>query len=312
MNELPSKLRDVTMGSCPTCGRPSVPAGTKNGYHFRRCHACRHLFTPDPPTAGTLEALYRDYSYEAQDLSTLPSFVIERLTEVVSGFARYRLHNRLLDVGFGAGANLHAADKLGWESYGIETSTLAVENGKRAGLARVIRADFLAAPFSEEFFDVIVMGGVIEHLPAPLPFLNQASKLLRPGGLLYVTTPSGVGISARVLGTEWTVVSPPEHLQLFSPKSLSLVLARHGFAIESLRCEALNPYELIHHFRTKWAGSKTPSTEQFSRVGTAYRLNQTLLEKASGRLVIRVANELLSMSRLGDELKVFAVKRVVP
>jgi len=290
-----------------------VAAGTKNGYPLRRCRVCRHLFTPDTPTAETLEALYREYFYEKQDLSTVPPFVIKRLTEVVNGFARYRLHNRLLDVGFGAGAHLYAAEKLGWESYGIETSALAVEKAKRAGLAHVIEADFLTVPFSNNFFDVIVMGGVVEHLPAPLPFLNQASKLLRPGGLLYITTPNGLGISARVLGMDWTVVTPPEHIQLFSPKSLSVVLGQHGFAVESLRCESVNPYEFIHHFRTKWAGSKeTASGEEFSRVGSGYQLNQALLEKPAGRLAKRVANELLSMSGLGDELKVFAVKRDVP
>lgn len=300
------------MESCPACGRQSVTAGTKNSYHLRRCRACRHLFTPDTPTAETLEALYREYSYDKQDLSTVPPFVIERLTEVVTGFAPYRLHNRLLDVGFGAGANLYAAEKLGWESYGIETSTLAVEKAKEARLAHIIEADFLTAPFSENFFDVIVMGGVVEHLPAPLLFLRQASKLLRPGGLLYVTTPNGRGISAWVLGIDWTVVAPPEHLQLFSPQSLRLVLNQHGFAVESLRCESVNPYEFVHYFRNKWRGSETSPGHEWSRVGTGYQLNQTLLEKRTGRLVKRVANALLSMSRLGDELKVLAVNRADP
>ena len=47
---------------------------------------------------------------------------------------------------------------------------------------------------------------VIEHVADVSALLAASRRLLRPGGALYVTTPHGRGISARLLGTSWSVV----------------------------------------------------------------------------------------------------------
>jgi 2-polyprenyl-3-methyl-5-hydroxy-6-metoxy-1,4-benzoquinol methylase len=57
---------------------------------------------------------------------------------------------------------------------------------------------------------------VLEHAREPRTLIRAARQLLRPGGSFYVTTPHARGLSERLLGMKWSVVSPPEHLQLFS------------------------------------------------------------------------------------------------
>jgi hypothetical protein len=52
---------------------------------------------------------------------------------------------------------------------------------------------------------------------------------LRPGGLLYLTTPNFGSLSRRLLRGRWSVVSYPEHLSYFTPATLSSWLARFGF-----------------------------------------------------------------------------------
>lgn len=51
-----------------------------------------------------------------------------------------------------------------------------------------LRGAFAAA--LEDRFDVVVSSEVIEHLPNPRRFLTEASQLVRPDGVLLVTTPN--------------------------------------------------------------------------------------------------------------------------
>src|SRR5262249_5882897 len=150
-------------------------------------------------------------------------------------------------VGFGAGAGLKAFADAGWEAHGIETSSIATERARARGMHEAVEGDFLRAPYDAGFFDLIVMSELIEHVVSPIQFLQQAARLLRAGGALYLTTPNGTGLSARVLGMTWSVIAPPQHLHLFSPKSLRIALRRAGFHRSRVQMHGLHPAELTQY-----------------------------------------------------------------
>src|SRR6185369_14573470 len=239
--------------SCPICGGSSLrPLKAKNSYAMARCLACRHLFATRAPSEAELADYYARYCYEAAGLERVPPFIFKRLTEVVAGFRSYRNTNRFLDVGFGAGAMLRVAKEAGWDVYGIEFSGLAVEQAWKNGFTNATHGDFLRAPYEPESFDVIVGIELLEHLPDPLPFIRQAARLLAPGGLFYSTTPNGAGLSGSMLGVDWSVCAPPEHLHLFSPESVREALILSGFGRVRVACEGINPFEILHHYRGKF------------------------------------------------------------
>ena len=70
------------------------------------------------------------------------------------------------------------------------------------------------AGFDDGQFDVITASEILEHLDDPLGELTEIARILRPGGLLWATTPSARSLSFRVMKERWTVISPPEHTQL--------------------------------------------------------------------------------------------------
>lgn len=283
---------------CPACAHAqSRAAGQANGFELVRCASCGTLFTARLPEAA--ESLDYDAYYHPGNLE-VPAFVHARLDELVAGFEEYRSLGRWLDVGCGAGTLLEAVRGRGWEAVGTEVSHGAAEAVRAKGFdVRV--GEIAALGLSEQSFDVISLVEVVEHVPDPRGLLAEVEPLLRPGGALYVTTPHGRGVSARVLKAGWSVVAPPEHLQLFSARGLRRAVDGAGFDVARLRTQGTNPGELLGAVRRNRA-----PVAPGARVESGYKLNESLTGSARGRIVKSLANGLLAATRMGDSLRLVA------
>lgn len=255
------------------------------------------MFTARLPTAAE-STDYGGY-YHANNLE-VPSFVHRRLDEIVRGFEADRRLNRWLDLGCGAGTLLQAARGRGWDAIGTEVAGPAAETLRAKGLD-VRSGELNQLDLPEAGFDVVSMIEVIEHVPDVSALLTASRNLLRPGGVLYITTPHGRGISGRLLSTKWSVVAPPEHLQLFSRPGLRTALERSGFAVRSVHTAAVNPTELLQALRRD-QGAAVP----VDRVESSYRLNESLSSSRAGAVLKGAANAVLNATRLGDAIKLVA------
>ena len=95
-----------------------------------------------------------------------------------------------LDVGSNFGFMVEAAAGVGFRATGVEVNRTLVE----AARAQFPGRDFVAGlleeqRFGERRFDVVYCSEVIEHTADPRLFLKQLAAVMRPGGLLYLTTP---------------------------------------------------------------------------------------------------------------------------
>jgi len=264
------------------------------------CRACRTLYTAHLPNSDSAED-YDSY-YCAENLS-VPSFINRRLDEVVAEFAPYRKAGRLLDVGFGAGAVLESAGRAGWQAFGVEVSRRAVEHARTSGF-EVFCGTLHEAKYPAAYFDVVTATEVLEHVLDPRSVLHEITRVLRPGGLLWATTPHCRGFSARLLGLRWSVVSPPEHLQVFTIGGVRRMLAHAGLGVVRVATEGVNPYELlaqIYGVPPMGAGEHANA-----RVQSSYRLNEALMATSSRRLMKSALNGVLDRSRMGDSLKIWA------
>jgi SAM-dependent methyltransferase len=249
--------------------------------------------------------------YYSEENLNIPTFIQQRLKEIASGFAPYRTSNRLLEVGFGEGSFLAAAMRAGWDAEGIEVSKTAVEHARSAGL-KVYCASLPERNYPDGHFDVIIASELIEHLADPRSFLIEIARILRPGGLFWATTPNSSGVSAKAVGLDWTVICPPEHLQLFSAQGVRQLLTEAGFSNIRIAAHGVNLFEIIHHYRAPRRTNRTPGTADaqpvFDRVGSGYKLNENLTTNRTGRMVKTFANSALRFTGLGDSLKITAVK----
>jgi SAM-dependent methyltransferase len=264
-----------------------------------RCKACRTVFTDRLPAQPEVKD-YTNY-YHAANLA-VPAFVKARLREIVGDFTPYRRTNRWLDVGCGAGTLLSAASELGWAAVGTELSPPAVDAAREAGLD-VRLGELSELGFAAGGFDVVSLVEVLEHVPEPSRLLAEVTPLIRPGGALYLTTPHVRGINARLLGTDWGAVAPPEHLQLFSVRGMRSALERRGLEVVRVRTHGVNPYELVTALRPGRKGTAATGTR---RVEATYQLNESLSARRSTAIVKDGLNAMLALTRLGDTLKMVA------
>lgn len=84
----------------------------------------------------------------------------------------------------------------------------------------LMRFDGQIMPFRDVSFDVIILFEAIYYLPQPEKFLEECRRLLRPGGILLVST----------INCEWSDFNPsPMSHRYFRPSELVDLLATHGF-----------------------------------------------------------------------------------
>ena len=138
-------------------------------------------------------------------------------------------HGRILDVGCGLGFLLSALAS-GWEKHGVEVSEFAAKHAREWG--EICTGTLADARFPGEYFDVVVMHHVIEHLEDPIATLLEAYRILRRGGVLLLGTADFESGCARRFGEKYRLLHDPTHISLFSNDSMHRCLRDHGFVID--------------------------------------------------------------------------------
>lgn len=211
--------------------------------HLCRCLTCGVVCVKRYPPEEELRAIYGEtyfkndesavmgYDDYEQDRANILRTAARRLREI----ERRVPPGRLLDVGCALGFFLDEARRRGWTVEGIDISAHAARYARekldlpaRSGLLR-------DAGFAKESFDVITMWDVIEHVRDPVAELSLCRDLLRPGGLVVLSTPDAGSPVARVTGARWMGYKlAEEHLYYFSRKTMTFALEKAGFQTQEI------------------------------------------------------------------------------
>lgn len=145
---------------------------------------------------------------------------------------RWRPAGRILDVGCGMGDYLASQSQLGWEVEGVEINPRAVQHAREKLHLEVFQGDLLQANLPAQHFDVVTMWWYLEHVPNPLAVLQEARRIIKPGGVLWIGVPNWASWEARLFRTAWYHLDAPRHFYLFTPVTLRAMLERAGWRIE--------------------------------------------------------------------------------
>lgn len=225
---------------CPACGASErTPRESAAPYEIFQCNACGLNFC-DPMQAGD-EAYYQGHvvyekateSAARQQLASADHRANRRLLRMLPAGAR------TLDMGCGYGAFVALARRQGLDAHGVDFNAEQIEAGRRAyGLAdrlHVGLVEKLPQLFVESSYDMVSLFEVIEHVERPRALLEQARRLLKPGGLLALSCPN----EARWQPAGRIFVDyPPHHLTRWSPPVFGKLLAELGFEGMKVRIDA--------------------------------------------------------------------------
>ncbi|EMJ95791.1 methionine biosynthesis protein MetW-like protein [Leptospira alstonii serovar Sichuan str. 79601] len=145
----------------------------------------------------------------------------------IKNIRRFRRSGEFLDVGCSFGGFLNCAKEAGFGVTGVEISSYSAEAARSRGL-KVIQGEFLDADLPENFFDVITLVEVIEHLLEPEKVFQKLRRILKPGGLLLLQTANFEGIQAIDAGAGYHYYLPG-HFYYYSESNLKKILDRSGF-----------------------------------------------------------------------------------
>jgi SAM-dependent methyltransferase len=278
---------------CNVCGH-SVPASQepvwhKDGFDVVRCNECGLLFRRSMPTPDELGDIYAEDYFRRPEGDPggqgyddyLHEEELHRLNAVVRlrRLRRFASPGRLLDVGAAAGFFMDEARTAGWSVEGIDVSPdMSGWGRERLGLD-LRTAAFRSADYEAGTYDLVTMWDYIEHSLDATADLASARELLRPGGILALSTGDADSLVARISGERWHLLTPRHHNYFFSTSTLGRACERSGLEVLAASHPGAR-YSL--RYLTYKLRSMAPRSQAIRRTGEAFERSR------AGKLAVPV------------------------
>jgi SAM-dependent methyltransferase len=258
---------------------------TEEIFKMVRCDGCGFVFVSPRPTLAEQDRYYfREYYKKPGKALERPVGGLAKLFDRsrVRSVAAGRRPGRVLDVGCGEGGILARLRELGWEAWGVETSSAGSALAAQRGL-KIFNKPLTECGLPERHFDVISFWHSIEHVTEPAAYLKEARRLLKDDGTLFLAFPNIESLEFRLFKGNWFHLDLPRHILHFSPETMGKLLRACGFetkrvssvswnynpfgflqsALNGLTVEKNHFYRLLKGFKP--AGPKGAGAEAWDR-----------------------------------------------
>ncbi len=161
---------------------------------------------------------------------------------------------RVLDVGCGGGLICEPLARLGARVTGLDPAPETIEAARRHAAGQGLAIDYRAGRVEElvaidaEAFDAVTCLEVVEHVPDPAAFLKACAALLRPGGLMLLSTLNRTlkAYLLAIVGAEyvlrWLPVGTHQWERFVTPDELGRHLAAAGLGAPTIKGLVYNPF----------------------------------------------------------------------
>lgn len=223
-------------------------------FTIKKCRQCSLVFLDPQPNQKLLKKYYpsqkyysysrskkrnlfkavRDYLIGHHYSPNIFSLFFSTFIQNVPAIPFFVKNGKIIDIGCGDGDTLALLKKLGWETYGLDIDSRAVENANKEGLNVKCGTFRALSTYPDNYFDVIRLYHVIEHIDNPSLCLSLIHKKLKKEGELLIGTPNINSPLASIFGSYWYNLDTPRHLFLFSPQTLEKLLNKNNFVIKKI------------------------------------------------------------------------------
>lgn len=203
-------------------------------WKYLLCLNCGLVSLHPKPSTEELMKNYQSYLPDQPEEITRWERMMKQVMVKSADFIESRARTgqgRLLDVGCGYGFFLKEMKSRDWRVEGIEVSELGRQYAQEKWGIRVYSKPLEDLTLPDNYFDVITLLYVIEHISDPLGLLTEVKRILKPDGLILLRWPHTTPI-VRILGPlarKLDLYHTPYHLYDFSPRTINRALLRSGF-----------------------------------------------------------------------------------
>jgi len=193
---------------------------------WRICKDCNHIFAENYPKNIKYILSNTSPTQHINPNIHLLSLLGNKLSEtkkLVKG-------NRLLEIGTGAGELTSVAKELLFDIIGIEIRPVYAKNVSERLNIPIYSIDFMDFE-TDDLFDIIILGDVLEHVPNPIKMLEKVYNVLNKEGVVWISTPNFESAFSYIMRDKDPMWRVCEHLNYFSYRSLKMILEKIGFNI---------------------------------------------------------------------------------
>lgn len=240
---------------CPVCGEDNqntpVSPYSQAPWEIKTC-SCGCVYLENPPAYAALE---EDFAWEktshqeeerrkskrpcAKYISTAWKMFRQKVLKrdkLMTLVRRYIHSGRVLDIGCGGGSTLTRLPSESLVPYGVEISKALAQQSDQFARARggwVVQSDAIQGTrsFEPAFFEGVLMSAFLEHEAQPDRLLDELHRVLKPGGMVIIKVPNYGSLNRRFKGKEWCGFRFPDHVNYFTPASLTRLVREKGFSI---------------------------------------------------------------------------------
>lgn len=243
-----SEIRNCTICSCKEVDLFC----TIYNYPYYECAGCGHIFLGHQLFDESIIEMYQNH----MDTIYLDDKLFDiRVNDIavpkLNFIKKYSpIETKLLDIGAGVGEIISAANKIGWHALGVDADPVEVGFANKKGLN--VEQTFVTSENINslvEDFNVVTFFNVIEHIKNPLDFLKVVSGALNKDTLVCIEVPRHPSISSVCnIAFESMVhrhIYPPEHLNIFTEKSMEIMLEKCSLEPVAIWLYGQDAYELI-------------------------------------------------------------------
>jgi len=234
------------LSNCPVCGHshfaPFLTAKDHTVSHEQfkivECKQCGFVFTNPRPLKENLGKYYKSTAYVSHSDTSegLINKVYKQVRKITLN-QKYNLvkpyleNNNLLDIGSGSGSFLNAVKEKGVNAFGVEPDIETRESSiKKYGIN--VKDESALSDFEADYFSVITMWHVLEHVPNLEERVLEIKRILSPTGRLFVAVPNYTSFDASYYKEHWAAYDVPRHLYHFSPVTIRKLFNKHNMVLE--------------------------------------------------------------------------------
>lgn len=138
---------------------------------------------------------------------------------------------RILDIGAGTGDFLLECKNQNWDILGIEPN----DKAKGIALGKGVKFGDTIEKLESNFFDVITMWHVLEHVPDVEHQVAELKRLLKPSGTIIIAVPNFKSYDAKYYKEFWAAYDVPRHLWHFSKTAIEKLFDKQNMNLEDIK-----------------------------------------------------------------------------